>query len=503
MGIAQAATGVAVTAASKLFSVKTWALVNQPGRGPGETVDGQFPAENPTRNAGANWGQITALNRQNPVLQFISGELDTLSIPSRFYRQNSFDKSPTEKLDKLIEWTRIVEKDRRPPILRFSIGDGLALTANVVLNRISNIVYSTPDFNGAIREVTFTMEMTYQVPFDIDAEQVTDTRYARAKEGQTYEDLCEEEYGDPLLGVVIRQRNPQKAQLKEGDIIALPAVEGVRSEVPRAGSIALKTAFGDENTPQRFNRIDHFALRSGSKRSYIFNKPQSQGLAVVPSLPLVFDYDVANSVLDGPMTSAIGINDTSGNGHNLGLGNSVPYTANDPNFNNLPSLKAAQDNDHLRNDSVPIPAQWSLYVVARYRDLTGGLIEFNSAKTSTDYGLVRYTSNGLFSLSDNDGNPLSAGNPPDNALFVVCAVFTGGEGCYIRIEPHGSNPSESTGTLSPVGETSGVWIMTNRILTSKWEGEAGRFILYDGVDTMTARLTKIAQLKSIYGVVTT
>lgn len=273
MGLGQAAIGIGATLLSKFLSLKTWTLENAKTK---ERIQGQFPAEELTRTVGGNWAEIQALNRQHAFLQFLNGKTDTLQVSSRFYRKDLFDDSPVTKVEKLIKWTRILPSERRPPLLTFYLGDGLGLQMDVILAEVADIKYGMPNSLGGIRQVTFMMNFLHwskEALNQTDIE-VTDTRYARVKDGDYYELLAQQEYGDPMVGVVLRQRHPTKAILKTGDNIPLPALEGVRGITPIQQSIALKGAFGRRDTPQKRLRIQFFNLRSAPAPSTLFKAPQ-------------------------------------------------------------------------------------------------------------------------------------------------------------------------------------------------------------------------------------
>jgi|SRR5690606_7943677 len=259
MGVGAAILGVGATLLSKyLANLKNWILANVES---GEIVVGQFPAEETVRNVGANYAEIQALNRSEPFIQFLNGKAQTLTVRSRFYRRDFTDDSPIEKINKLIEWTQPNINRRRPPLLQFFLGDGLGLDMKVILRDISDIRYSQPNNLGGVREVSFTMEFVRWSENSVTQE-VLDTRYARTKTGDYYELLCQKEYGNPMIGVVIRQRHPDQILLGEGDIVKLPALEGVRGEVPQPQSIIFKTAFGRRDTPQKQLRLFWLAKRS-------------------------------------------------------------------------------------------------------------------------------------------------------------------------------------------------------------------------------------------------
>lgn len=294
MGLGNAAVGVGATLLSKFISLKTWTLINLDTQ---EVLQGQFPPDETNAEYGANWAAITTLNRQSPILQYLNGASDTVQVSARFYRRDILDDSPIDKFNVLKEWTRMDEKLRRPPILSFSLGTGDLSLDQCVLERISNVRYSVPtgggavgalvgaiapDLMGGVREIQFSLQFRRMVKFSLDEQGVTDTRYARARERDYYESLAREEYGDALLGDVIRKRHPRQLLLDTGNIVKLPAIEGIRTTRVQQTSIPLKTAFGRKDTEQRRLRIQYFARRSKPALSYLFSKSG----AVSPFNPL-------------------------------------------------------------------------------------------------------------------------------------------------------------------------------------------------------------------------
>jgi hypothetical protein len=267
-----AAIGIGATLLSKFLNIKGWTLINEEGAKP-VAVQGQFPAVGLTREVGATWEQTNAVNRQNPILQFIHGELDRISYQVRIYKRDASDPSPVERLNQLIRWTKIDPLLRRPPVLTFALGAGTGLSQKVVLNSLAGITYGPVNLLGGITDVTFTMNLTRFITFDLEAEEVLDTRFAVAKSRDYYEMLAFQEYGDGELGVIIRQRNPTKPKLVPGDRIALPAVEGLRGLVAGPGSDILTTAFGNKDTPQRALFQSVLTARGGSKILFLFQAP--------------------------------------------------------------------------------------------------------------------------------------------------------------------------------------------------------------------------------------
>lgn len=249
-----------------LVKTRKWFLRNEDS---GETLEGQFAPTNVTRDVVSNYAQHTALNRGKTILQYLNGKADTLVIQANFFALDVTKTGEVERrLEKLINWAQRDPDLRRPPIVTFWMGDG-HLEQRSVIDSLTGITYGEPTITGAIREVTFTMNLLAQEDFDIDDVEIFETRYHRSKRRDYYEWLTQREYGLPLFGDAIRKRNPSKPNLQPGNVIALPTIEAIRTERIEPKSIALVTAYGRQTTPQRELRIDIFKRRSASATSHI------------------------------------------------------------------------------------------------------------------------------------------------------------------------------------------------------------------------------------------
>jgi len=270
------AMGIGGTLLSKMLAAKTWTIVNEDTL---KEVQGQFPHDGLTYDVGSNYAEIQTLNRQNPVLQYLNGETDKLQLQARFFRRDMLDEAPSKKMDTLVEWTRRDQRLGRPPILRFWVGDGTQFVMRVVLVGIAGITYSTPHFFGGMREVKFTLNFKRFTPFSLNDQQITDTRYHRTKESEYYELIAAAEYGNPLLGDIIRNLKEQigKAILKPGDVVKLPAIEGVRTQKVTPRSIILQGAYGRKETAQKALRNEYFAARSVARPMYFLEPPAQLG----------------------------------------------------------------------------------------------------------------------------------------------------------------------------------------------------------------------------------
>jgi hypothetical protein len=276
MGLAQAAIGVGATVLAKALSLKVWSLFNLKTN---ETVVGQFPAEDVEREISVTYASFNAFGRQSAFLQFINGETQTLKVHSRFFKTNMFDESPVDKVEKLISWTMIDAKasyvgadagtGRSPPLLTFSLGDGLGLQMDVVLEKLSGIRYKTPNALGGIREVEFTMEfLRWNRSSFFNPVEVLSTHYVRSKQGDYQELLAAREYGDPMVGVALRHRTPGYELLDPGDVLALPAIQGIRSDNPAPGSIVLSRVYNKKKPLYRAQLDTWFKKRNNARTKF-------------------------------------------------------------------------------------------------------------------------------------------------------------------------------------------------------------------------------------------
>jgi len=249
-----------------LLKTRKWFLRNDDS---GEVLEGQFAPKQLTREVANNWAQQTALNRGKTILQYLNSKADTLTLQANFYAR-SFDKTSEieERLEKLISWAKRDPELRRPPIVTFWIGDG-HLEQRSVIDSIGGITYGEPTILGAIREVTFTINMIQYEDFSLDDVELFETLFYRTKDRDYYEQMTQRQYGLPMLGDRIRKRNPDKPNVQPGNVVALPTLEAIRTERVEPDSLALSTAYGRKDTPQRALRIDMFERRNRTATSHI------------------------------------------------------------------------------------------------------------------------------------------------------------------------------------------------------------------------------------------
>lgn len=247
----------------KMTELESWFLANDEK---GEEFQGQFPPKNVTHNVGATYGEAFTLNRQNAILQFLHGDSDTITFAARLFAETAI-VDLLKPYQMLVSWARRDPDLLRPPVLLFYIGNAtVAMTC--VIESLGGIVYHDFRDDGSPRDITFQITLRQYVPYSLESTE-SDTRYHLAKTHDYYEWLAQREYGDPMLGVTIRQNHPTKPILSVGDMVVLPSRSTMRKTTASAKSIVLRTAYGRKDTPQRDLRIEVFDRLNRSFVSHI------------------------------------------------------------------------------------------------------------------------------------------------------------------------------------------------------------------------------------------
>lgn len=216
---------------------RTWHLVNVDTF---DEIEGDFEAVGVTRNVQTSYARHTSLNRQNPITQFLHGNADQLTFQARVFQKHALDFNVEEKLEKLIDWTKKDKELGRPPIVLFWIGAGSSAFFGdgfATIDSITDILFDSVTILGEVRGATFTINLTEFAEFDLEkGTEGGNTRFHKAKTGEYMELVAAREYGDPLLGDIIRKNHPDLQVVQVGDTIALPAIELIRGTaiVPRS-----------------------------------------------------------------------------------------------------------------------------------------------------------------------------------------------------------------------------------------------------------------------------
>lgn len=187
---------------------KLWKLVNLEDRN--DFVIGQYVAEDVRATHGSTFGEINAINHEDPILQWLHGTAETIEFSATFFADDQNDQSVEDKLAILKSLSRKREGGG-PPVCYFELAGSSSLNENVLVE-LGDVNYMEPLSNGLIRGITIRIILHKYVEFKLEAIDPTKpeffTRIRRVTDATTYESLAREEYGDALLGIVLRQFNP-------------------------------------------------------------------------------------------------------------------------------------------------------------------------------------------------------------------------------------------------------------------------------------------------------
>lgn len=233
-----------------------------------QVFQSQFEAEGLTRDIVSNYAEHTALNRKNPILQFLNKSAETISFQAVLFRRDVVFNDVENSFQLLQSWVEPDEVLGRPPILSFWVGDG-HVQLDCVMTGLTGVTYDRPTFGGGVRKITFTVNLKQYQEFVLDSSRISETRYHITKDRDYYELIAQREYGDPLKGDLIRKRNPDKPNMQVADRIPFPAIEAIRRDRVEQKSLALASAYGKPLTAQKANRLDMFDRRNRPFVSHI------------------------------------------------------------------------------------------------------------------------------------------------------------------------------------------------------------------------------------------
>jgi hypothetical protein len=251
-----------------LPNFRAWHIINTDNF---EEIEGDFEAVGVTRNVTTSYSQKTTLNRQDPITQFLHGNADTLTFQGRAFAHDALLGDATEKLTKLIEWTKRDPDLGRPPVVLFFVGDADPIYGDFfsIIESISDITYDSPTVTGAVRGVSFTVNLRQFTEFELETGPAPETRSHNAKQGEYMELIAEAEYGNPMMGDIIRKRHPDLQLLRTGNVVGLPSFEAIRRTKVVPTSIQLQGLTKSKASPQKDLRDHHLDRLNRIGRSVV------------------------------------------------------------------------------------------------------------------------------------------------------------------------------------------------------------------------------------------
>lgn len=271
---------------SILNSPVLWSLVSEDD---GSTLEGQYEPQNMVENIAGAWAAQGTLGLAQPILQFIGGELDVITLDVKVYARFDpvwkFLQGPLFLKDEDFDVGDLVERIRnlpratpelgRPMVYLFSVGE--QVSKRVVVKSVGGIRYDRfrpmkplGVGGGEIRGVLCSFELWRYEPFDGKALiSAAESLVTPAKEGETFEHIAARVHGDPILGEALRRRNPDLRTLAPGDLVHVPDASILRRELLPLKPQSLFLRDGDA---QRSNLLTTIELHGAAARSHVIRE---------------------------------------------------------------------------------------------------------------------------------------------------------------------------------------------------------------------------------------
>lgn len=209
-----------------VFSLsKTWMITDL---SLGESIMGQFPPSNVVKDLAGDVAEAGMVNSDTTILQWVGGRTDTVTFGAYLHTDDNTDRSVEQKLKRLEDLVKRSSFQPHPPICRFSMASFKTLSIDCLVTSLGGISYDEAMADGTPMGVTLniTLKRYQELQFKVTDPTIpqTFTRMRRAIRGETYEEIAQDEYGDALLGVLLRQLNPRTVDMHVADLAALDAV---------------------------------------------------------------------------------------------------------------------------------------------------------------------------------------------------------------------------------------------------------------------------------------
>lgn len=249
---------------------KAWSLIGDDAKNSDIEFEGQFTAQNYKESGGdASLGESNSINKEAPNFQFLNNDGEIVTFQSRFYTTDSF-KNVKQQIELLRSFKKRDPDLKRPPKFLFTFGTEIQFTCFVT--KISfdyDELRSDGSLRGVVASITLqkldqtlqgteaaATSLASQIKFAVGIvagaagiiSQVksklnipggslhTIDRTHIVRRGDTFEKIAQLEYGDALLGDILRRAQPDKVNLKPGDEVILldPAEIGTIEVKPQS-----------------------------------------------------------------------------------------------------------------------------------------------------------------------------------------------------------------------------------------------------------------------------
>lgn len=179
----------------------------------GSVITGQFtPTEFRISGQGSNVPDFGGFSRENPLIQWVGGTAQAITFKARFFSEHAFDSTAEEKLEQMQLLRKCMEPMGRPPLLRFFWGSAIPGGMECILESLGDIEFDEIRPDGSIRGVTFSPTFKKYTPPRLERIVISTmerTPVHNVRDGETYEMIAQRQWGDPMLGVALREENPR------------------------------------------------------------------------------------------------------------------------------------------------------------------------------------------------------------------------------------------------------------------------------------------------------
>lgn len=172
----------------------------------GEKITGQFVAEEFTESLSTSWVSLPIPRRVFPHEQWVRGEVETATFIARLWAEKGTDDI-SKGIKKLKATVAPDAKLGRPPIYRFAWGQ---IEFDCVVTSLGGITYEQLWADGRVKGVSFPISLRkIGDPLSLAPTDPSKpphlSRYKPIVDGDTYESIAALHYGQPGLGVFLRQ----------------------------------------------------------------------------------------------------------------------------------------------------------------------------------------------------------------------------------------------------------------------------------------------------------
>jgi len=238
----------------RLWNTETWEVIES-----GYNVDGDI-----VESFGGNWVTVAAPGMADPIQQWSSGRQKTVSLDLFFFAEHFYDEI-VSKVNQIKRWAEIDSKlsPARVPRLLFDYGEAFQIPCK--LDAVGALRWQgrlRDDGTPRVARVSLVLrrwvDSIQYVPTDPSARPST-TVYHTVKEGQTFEHVAARRYGpeNAILGVLLRQDNPDMIPLLEGQTVEVPDLDKMTDRTIE-GTFPLFSGTDSAETALE----DHWDLRS-------------------------------------------------------------------------------------------------------------------------------------------------------------------------------------------------------------------------------------------------